>query len=245
MVKLVRGLSRGLEILQAINEQQYISVSELASKTSLPRTTAYRLASTLVAQGYARRSRYGDNYSITNKVLELSAGYDLAARAAEQSRPFINQLSKRIKWPVLVLGVANGTVTTLSVSESQLSYENLREGVKVPLLRTAVGQLHLANLGKEELRNSLQRLRVKDLRNTRMLIDAARKRGFGARDKSFIVGTCSIAVAVRFKGRPLIYLAGVFFRKVCPLDNAIKLYLQELLAEASRIEDHLKDLENG
>ena len=245
MVKLVRGLARGLEILQAINEQQYITVSELAAKTSLPRTTAYRLASTLVAQGYARRSRYGDSYSITNKVLELSSGYDLATRAAEQSRPFVNQLSKRIKWPVLVLGVSNGMVNTLCVSESQLSYENLREGVRVPLLRTAVGQLHLASLGKEELRNSLHRLRVKDVRNTRMLIDATRKRGYGIRDRSFVAGTCSIAVSVKFKGRPLVYLAGVFFRKVCPLDNAIKMYLKELLDEAAHIEDHLKNLEHS
>jgi IclR family transcriptional regulator, mhp operon transcriptional activator len=239
--KLVRGLARGLEIMAALNSQQYATVSEVARKTSLPRVTVFRLLSTLVDTGYVLRSRRGDRYWIASNALKLSAGYQTDAWAAELARPFVDEFNKKIKWPVLLLGVADDAISTLYVSESRFAFHTFREGKRVPLLPSTAGPHYLSSLSKTKRFATLKRLRVKDLEGLSRQIVEARKKGYGARGKGLIPGTCSISAPIYFRGRPLLYLTVVCFRKVHPLDDVIELYLRDTLEEASRIEHHLAD----
>ena len=59
---LVRGLTRGLDLLKALNSQEggRSTLAQLAEVTGLHRTTVRRLLETLIAEGYVRRSASDD-----------------------------------------------------------------------------------------------------------------------------------------------------------------------------------------
>jgi IclR family pca regulon transcriptional regulator len=66
----VEALARGLDIITAFSPTATaLSVSQVATRTSLPRPTARRLLLTLEQLGYVRSNR--GQYTLTTKVLEL------------------------------------------------------------------------------------------------------------------------------------------------------------------------------
>lgn len=74
--KNVRGLSRGLALLNVLNRVDGgATVARLAELTKLHRTTVQRLLETLHAEGYVRRSKSDDRYCLNLRVRELSEGY--------------------------------------------------------------------------------------------------------------------------------------------------------------------------
>jgi IclR family mhp operon transcriptional activator len=74
--KTVPGLTRGLQILNALNrEDGGASPTSLAELTGLHRTTVRRLLETLQDEGYVRRGESDDSFRLSMKVRELSEGF--------------------------------------------------------------------------------------------------------------------------------------------------------------------------
>jgi IclR family mhp operon transcriptional activator len=66
--KTVRGLSRGLLLLNLLNKfDGGATVGTLAEFSGLHRTTVRRLLETLQEEGYVRRSRSDDSFRLTSK----------------------------------------------------------------------------------------------------------------------------------------------------------------------------------
>lgn len=74
--KTVRGLTRGLMLLNMLNKLDGgASVGLLAELSGLHRTTVRRLLETLQEEGYVRRSPSDDSFRLTIKVRQLSEGF--------------------------------------------------------------------------------------------------------------------------------------------------------------------------
>ena len=74
--KTVRGLTRGLMLLNMLNKLDGgASVGLLAELSCLHRTTVRRLLETLQEEGYVRRSPSDDSFRLTIKVRQLSEGF--------------------------------------------------------------------------------------------------------------------------------------------------------------------------
>ncbi len=73
----VRGLTRGLDLLRALNVQEggRASLGQLAEATGLHRTTVRRLLETLISEGYVRRSDSDDSYCLALRVRSLAEGF--------------------------------------------------------------------------------------------------------------------------------------------------------------------------
>ncbi|MDU4363647.1 MAG: helix-turn-helix domain-containing protein [Klebsiella oxytoca] len=101
--KTVRGLSRGLLLLNLLNKfDGGATVSTLAEFSGLHRTTVRRLLETLQDEGYVRRSRSDDSFRLTIKVRQLSEGFRdehwiswLAFAPEHERRPIIDMLAAR------------------------------------------------------------------------------------------------------------------------------------------------------
>ncbi len=72
--KGVRALSRGLEILTAVNRGAR-GVAEIAAAVGLNRPSVYRLLETLARDGFIVRSESDGSYRPTSSVLDLSDGF--------------------------------------------------------------------------------------------------------------------------------------------------------------------------
>src|SRR6267378_4684225 len=73
----VRGLSRGLAVLRALNARPggIAGVLELARATGLHRTTVKRLLETLMLEGLVHHKDDGNSYALGFEVRRLSEGY--------------------------------------------------------------------------------------------------------------------------------------------------------------------------
>lgn len=97
----VRGLARGLQVLQALNAMEGGSGTsqQIADLTGLHRTTVRRLLETLVEQGYARRSSSDDSFRLLLAVRALSEGFTDAERISTVAPPIMGRLLQRVAWP--------------------------------------------------------------------------------------------------------------------------------------------------
>ena len=98
---LVRGLTRGLDLLRAINVQEggRSSLGQLAEVTGLHRTTVRRLLETLISEGYVRRSESDDRYCLTLHVRSLAEGFRDEDWISSIAAPALSELLQTVVWP--------------------------------------------------------------------------------------------------------------------------------------------------
>jgi IclR family mhp operon transcriptional activator len=99
-VRPIRALLRGLEALRALNGQDGMTVTEVAERARVPRTTAYRILETLCQGGFVIRDEMDDRYRPTLAVTNLAEGAQNEAWIREGAWPLIAALGKQILWPV-------------------------------------------------------------------------------------------------------------------------------------------------
>lgn len=94
----VRGLSRGLQVLQALNamDSGRATSQQISDLTGLHRTTARRLLETLMAEGFVRRSASHNSFRLTLKVRALSEGFTDDERIATIAPPIMGDYSSAL-----------------------------------------------------------------------------------------------------------------------------------------------------
>ena len=98
---LVRGLTRGLDLLKALNSQEggRSTLAQLAQVTGLHRTTVRRLLETLIAEGYVRRSASDDRYCLALNVRSLAEGFRDEDWVSSIAAPALSELLQTVVWP--------------------------------------------------------------------------------------------------------------------------------------------------
>ena len=174
--KTVRGLSRGLALLNALNRiDGGASVARLAADTGLHRTTVQRLLETLNAEGYVRRSDSDDRYCLNLRVRELSEGFRDEQWISAVASPLLGQLLKEVGWPtdLCTFDVDAMVVRETTHRFSKLSFHRSMIGRRLPMLQTASGTAYLAFCPEEERQRIIEFL----ARQPRMDCRLARDRG--------------------------------------------------------------------
>jgi IclR family mhp operon transcriptional activator len=151
--KLVRGLSRGLDVLKALNERPAggWTLTALSHHLDLHHTTVKRLLETLRAEGYVDLNEIGGEYILSSKVKMLSAGHqddDLLIRASNEILPAVTQA---ILWPLCV-STRDGeamVVRTDTNARSPLAFHRSL-GKRMPIVSTATGYAYLTTLPQPE-----------------------------------------------------------------------------------------------
>lgn len=145
--KTVRGLTRGLMLLNMLNKLDGgASVGLLAELSGLHRTTVRRLLETLQEEGYVRRSPSDDSFRLTIKVRQLSEGFRDEQWISALAAPLLGDLLREVVWPtdVSTLDVDAMVVRETTHRFSRLSFHRAMVGRRLPLLKTAsIGCLNL------------------------------------------------------------------------------------------------------
>lgn len=100
MVKRVRALDRGLDLLHALNAKDGSDIAYLAAKANLSRGTAYRMMETLVARGLVHKGSDAGRYWLTQNVRALSAGFAEESSMIQSALPLLDDLCEQTQWPI-------------------------------------------------------------------------------------------------------------------------------------------------
>ncbi len=159
----VRGLSRGLAVLRALNALPcgIGGVAELARITGLHRTTVKRLLETLRAEGLVHHKDEGTSYALGFEVRRLSEGYMGADWIDRVAAPAMRAHLRALSWPSdLATPDAGFMIVRESTHRvSMLSQHRATIGIRIPMLVSSLGRAWLAWCADEEREATLALLR--------------------------------------------------------------------------------------
>jgi len=149
---IVPGLERGLRLLECFSVAQPVRTApELARHLGLPRSTVFRLLSTLESAGYLHR--YGSEYRLGLAVLRL--GYDFLSTQplAQLAEPLLQSLSQRLG-VAANLGLLDGTsvVYVLRITPPGAFQGAVRIGSRLPVHACVLGRALLQDSDTLQLR---------------------------------------------------------------------------------------------
>ncbi|MEK7885820.1 DNA-binding transcriptional regulator [Burkholderia contaminans] len=241
----VRGLSRGLQVLQALNalENGRATSQQLSEVTGLHRTTVRRLLETLVEGGFVRRSESDDTFRLTLRVRTLSEGFTDDEHIATIAPPIMATLLQRIVWPSDLTTPDGDSMIIRETTHrfSPLSFHRSMVGRRLPMLLTASGRIYFASCQDAEREDILDLLRTgaggeqqqrlaSDDAFIRNLVRRTRADGFGSNHGDWTeqrkIG--SLAVAVSAHDRVMAALNVIYLEHAINPADAVRRFLPSL-----------------
>lgn len=149
---IVPALERGLRMLGEFSrDTRTIGAPEFARRLGLPRSTVFRLLSTLESLGFVERS--GNDYRLGVAVLRLGFEYIASLELTELGQPVLQRLCDDIRYPVnLVVRDGRFIVYVAKVSPPTPFASAVRVGTRLPAHATVLGRILLEDLTLPELR---------------------------------------------------------------------------------------------
>lgn len=149
---LVPGLVRGLAILKLFDQDhQEMTISEIAEKLDINRSSAFRLIHTLEFCGYLRKMSQ-KNYSLNSHVMELGFNSLSKSSMTDLAAPLMRELRDKIKIAVHLSILENTDIVFVSNVQSIGPFtSNLQIGTRWPAHATVIGQFILADLSEAEV----------------------------------------------------------------------------------------------
>jgi IclR family transcriptional regulator, mhp operon transcriptional activator len=248
----VRGLARGLQVLQALNamENGRATSQQLSETTGLHRTTVRRLLETLVEEGFVRRSDSDDSFRLTLNVRALSEGFTDDEHIATIAPPIMAKMLQRIVWPSDLTTPDGDAMIVRETTHrfSPLSFHRAMVGRRLPMLLTAAGRVYFATCPEPEREDILDLLRsgaggeqqqklALDDAFIRNLIRQTRADGFGSNhgDWSDQRKIGALAVAIKAHERVLASLNVVYLEQAINPAEAVRRFLPELQRAAEEM----------
>jgi len=192
----IRGLERGLQVLQFLQSNPISSLHDVHVTTRISKPSLLRILHTLERSGLVSR-RLGDGrYRVSanlTRVPRRRAGFD---RVAEAAAPVLDRLCQQISWPSDLLVPAGDHMEIVETSQTHSPFLIKVSGIGQPVnwLLSAVGRVYLAFCSDQEREAILKRLRKSDKPEDRLARDPKRldkilaethHRGYGTRDSAF------------------------------------------------------------
>lgn len=149
----VPGLERGLRILMQFNRsEQVLSAPELARRLEIPRSTVFRLLSTLEQLGFVVRDASGRDYRLGTGVLRLGFECLASKELTELGRPILDQLRDQTGCSCNLVVRDGRSVVYVARSVVQSPYANtVHLGTRLPAHATLFGRVLLRDLSFEKL----------------------------------------------------------------------------------------------
>jgi IclR family mhp operon transcriptional activator len=256
----IRGLERGLAVLQALHSKPACSLQDLNEITRIPKPSLLRILRTLEQSGWAARRLADGRYRVGTHFDQVARGRDRYDPLAEAAGPVLERLCRTLSWPSdLMVPVGDHMeIRESSRGHSPFLINRDQIGHPVPWLVSAVGRAYLAHCPDKERAQIIATLRRSSLRDDRpardpRLLDEifaeVRSKGYATRDPSHtggsyrgpsvVDGLAAIAVPV-MKGRRVYGAINLLWIKTAfPIDEFAGVHLPALQAAAREIVDSM------
>jgi IclR family mhp operon transcriptional activator len=195
----MRGLERGIRVLEALESKPISSLHDLHLATGIPKPSLLRVLKTL-EQFHLVSRRLGDGrYRAGTNLTRRPRRNSRHERVAEAAAPVLDRLCQRISWPSDLMVPAGDHMVIAESSQTQTPFLIKAGGVDYPVnwLLSAVGRAYLAYCPDKEREEILRRLRKSDNPVDRLahepkrferILAETRQRGYAIRDPTFAGG---------------------------------------------------------
>ena len=155
-----QSLERGLRVIEAISDfGGSASVSAIARKTELPRSTVHHLLRSLIAFGYLLQEGEAQPYKLAPRLFKLTVCAWTQGQLAEISVPFIEELSRRTGEGTSLAILREGVVSVVAKRDSEGPVRVVQKvGTVRPIYCTAVGKILAAWLPEREIDDIIGRI---------------------------------------------------------------------------------------
>ncbi|MEO0412565.1 MAG: helix-turn-helix domain-containing protein [Pseudomonadota bacterium] len=251
----IRAISRGLAVLQAVNRNPPLSMTQISRSADVPYPTACRIVQTLLTEGLIEREPSRKRYRPTALVKTLASGFHDENQLVSTARPHLIELTKDVVWPVSMstrVG-ARMMVRDSTFALTSLTLNNYFAGYTLPLAECSSGKAYMAFCDEEERDAILEGLRALDGPAEKMgvlmlqdssALDSVRQAGFASQPRNVYTAnpgrTSSIAVPIMVNGKIQGTVALVFFASALSVDEAAKKFLARVQEAAAAIAQDLR-----
>jgi DNA-binding IclR family transcriptional regulator len=245
---IVPGLERGLLLLCEFSRQnRTLTAPELARRLELPRSTIFRLLTTLETMGFVTRS--GNEYRLGMSVLRLGFEYLASLELTELGQPLLARLCDKLNYPSnLVVRDGRSIVYVAKVSPPSVFSSAVNVGTRLPAHATVLGRILLEDLSLAELRELYpeEHLEQHSPCTPRTVLDLFdlvqrdRQRGFVSGEGFFESTISTVAAPVRDHSGSIVAALGV----TIPTTQIGHVNFEELLNQVRRSADELSRLLN-
>lgn len=209
----VQSVERALDLLEALAAAEgEVSITSLATRTTLHVSTVHRLLATLLRRGYVRQNPDTSRYYCGPKLATLAEGRSPYSELRLRARPALASLvSETRETANLTVLDETSALYVETVPSPQIVRLFTSVGNKVPLHATGSGKAILAWLPAVRRESLLERLELRahtprtivDGAALRRALDEIRERGFSIDDEEYNDGVRCVAVPVGPLGAPL------------------------------------------
>lgn len=243
---IVPGLERGLLLLCEFSRRnRTLTAPELARRLALPRSTIFRLLTTLETMGFVTRS--GNEYRLGMSVLRLGFEYLASLELTELGQPLLARLCDRLNYPSnLVVRDGRSIVYVAKVSPPSVFSSAVNVGTRLPAHATVLGRILLEDLSLAELRElypedhleQFSPCTPKTVMELFDMVQADRQRGFVSGEGFFESAISTVAAPVRDQSGQIVAALGV----TIPTTQIAHVNFNELLLQVRRSADELSRL---
>ena len=241
----LKSLKRGLRVLMMLGAHRTMTISEVAQRLDLPRTTAERIMVTLEREHFIERAPGSKRYGLAMRVVALAAGFSAEDRLVQAATPLLFETTREIGWP-LALAVDAGehmSVRVTTDSATALGLHKRHVGSEIAMAGSSSGIVHLAFLTDAEREEKIALLARSDdpfqvmARNPKALdsyLSAAREDGFSVGPD--LGSERALSVPIFEGGRVRAILAMMYIARGVPHASLVTRFAPKLKALARSIE---------
>jgi IclR family mhp operon transcriptional activator len=259
--QVIKGLERGLLVLQALHMQPDSSLQGLHVVTDISKPSLLRILHTLMQAGLVTR-RLGDGlYRVGSTLSHAPSRRAHRDRIAEAAAPVMERLCERVSWPsdLMVPAGDHMEIRETSRKRSPFLLQPERIGLPVNWLRSGVGRAYLAYCPAKERQRVVGLLVASSRPEDRLAHEPARlnailaevrARGYATRDAAHVGGyyggpphtdgLLAIAVPLRDGPRVVGAINIVWLRTAFTVEAFAARYLSDLQAAAAEIVGSLR-----
>jgi IclR family mhp operon transcriptional activator len=259
--KIIKGLERGLLVLQALQMRPDSSLHELHVVTRISKPSLLRVLHTLARAGLVTRRLADGRYRIGSTLSHAPSRREHRDRIAEAAAPVLERLCERVSWPsdLMVPAGDHMEIRETNRTRSPFLLQQERIGLPVNWLWTAVGRAYLAYCPAKERQRIIALLTgstrredqlARELARLNAILAEVRARGYGTRDNAHTGGyyggpphadgLLAIAVPLRDGPRVVGAINMLWLRTAFTVEAFAERYLLDLQAAAAEIVSSLR-----
>jgi DNA-binding IclR family transcriptional regulator len=215
----VPALERGLRLLSEFSRQTpTLSTPELARRFDLPRSTVFRLLTTLENMGFLERAEGGREYRLGLAVLRLGFDYLASLELTQLGAPLLQRLCNELDMACnLVVRDDRSVVYVAKVAPPSPFASVVTVGTRLPAHATVFGRVLMLDMGLTQLRalypegqlQSFSPNTPATVEQLHEMLQADRERGYVRGEGFFESSISTIAAPVRDYGGHVIAALGV------------------------------------
>jgi IclR family pca regulon transcriptional regulator len=244
----VQSFERGLDVIKAFGDQhKKLTLSQVAAKTGLTRSSARRFLLTLEELGYVGVE--GTNYFLKPAVLQLGYAYLSSLSLSDIAPIYLNSAAEELHESCSASVLDGQDIVYIArASTTRIMSFTLSVGHRLPAVWTSMGRVLLAALPEEELEVILSReelsprtdLALKSRDELREEIRRVREQGYSIVDQELEIGVRSVAVPVRdSRGKVIASVNASAHSTRVDAETMVAVFLPRIVEVASSIERDL------